>query len=482
MTTTRRTFVKTTAALGAFALTAKSYGQVVGANERMNVGVIGLNGRGQDHFNGLNPYVTALCDCDQQVLEKRAAEFKKKYDKEVVQFIDYRELIASSDIDAVSIATPNHTHSIIGIEAAKAGKDVYVEKPVSHNVWEGRQLANAAKKYERIIQCGTQSRSSPSLKRAVKFVRDGNLGKIQFAMGTCYKPRKSIGKLDQALNIPDHINYDLWCGPAEKRDLYRPRLHYDWHWDFNTGNGDMGNQGIHQMDIARWFLGESTISPKVISIGDRVGYQDAADTPNSQTVFHAYENAPLIFETRGLPKSKQYQDNRWGSSMDNYRGSRIGVIVQCEGGHVVIPNYTSATAFDADGKEIRKWASGGNHYENFAEAVKERDPGKLNAQIAEGHISSALCHTGGVSHQVGTKCTLDDIKQAIDGDELFVESFNRLVEHLQANEVNLDGESLTLGKILEFDVQSETVTNDEAANKLMSREYRSEFDVEGVEA
>lgn len=480
MSSSRRTFLKFSAAATALSLPAISYGRIIGSNERLNVGVIGLNGRGRDHFRGLNKYVTAFCDCDKKVLEKRAAEFKEKYGKEVKQFVDYRELVARDDIDAVSIATPNHTHSIIGIDAAKNGKDVYVEKPVSHNVWEGRQLANAARKYDRIIQCGTQSRSSPSLKRAVKFVRDGNLGEIKYAVGTCYKPRKSIGKLNAPLDIESHIDYDLWCGPAEKRKLYRPNLHYDWHWDFNTGNGDMGNQGIHQMDIARWFLGETTISPRVISIGDRVGYDDAGDTPNSQTVLHAYEKAPLIFETRGLPKAKQFQDNRWGSSMDNYRGSRIGVIVQCEGGYVVIPSYTAATAFDSDGKEIRKWSAGGDHYANFVDAVESRDASKLNAEIVEGHISSALCHTGGVSHQVGEKCTTEEIAKAIEGNDVFTESLHRLLQHLKANEIAMEGEALTLGATLDFNVEDESVTNNETANKLMSREYRDDFMIQKI--
>ena len=200
-------------------------------------------------MNGLKEHLVALCDCDENVLNKSAT------DKDVQKFIDYRKLLEDKNIDVVSIATPNHQHSIMGIRAVMAGKHVYVEKPVSHNVWEGRQLSEAQTKFDRVIQCGTQSRSSPSLQKAVKWVQAGELGKILYAVGTCYKPRKSIGKLDKPLQVPKHINYDLWCGPAEKRSLFRPKLHYDWHWDFNTGNGDMGNQGIHQMDIARWFLG-----------------------------------------------------------------------------------------------------------------------------------------------------------------------------------------------------------------------------------
>ncbi|MDG2013537.1 MAG: Gfo/Idh/MocA family oxidoreductase, partial [Pirellulaceae bacterium] len=348
---TRRTILKSSAlATGAaIAAPALSYARICGSNEKIRAAVIGLNGRGQDHMRGLKEHLVAVCDCDQAVLGNRSK------DLDVKQYVDFRKLLEQKDIDVVSIATPNHTHSLIGIKAIEAGKDVYCEKPVSHNVWEGRQLVNAAKKHDRVVQCGTQSRSSPALQEAVQYVRDGKLGDIQYAIGTCFKPRKAIGKLEKPLNIPDSVDYDLWCGPAEKRSLYRPRLHYDWHWDFNTGNGDMGNQGIHQMDIARWFLGYQTVSPRVLSIGGRLGYEDAGDTPNTQTVIHDYQPAPLIFETRGLPKSKKFQEKGWGGNMDDFRGSRIGVIVQCENGYVVIPSYSGATAFDNENNELKKW-------------------------------------------------------------------------------------------------------------------------------
>ncbi len=472
MSFNRRSFLKSGVAAGAaISMSPAAYGRVIGANEKFRCAVIGLNGRGKDHLNGLGDHVVAYCDCDEAVLNQRAKN------KDVEKYVDYRKLLANKNIDAVSIATPNHQHSIMGIEAVMAGKHVYVEKPVSHNVWEGRQLANAQQKYDRVIQCGTQSRSSPSLQAAVQFVRDGKLGKINYAMGTCYKPRKSIGKLDKPLEIPASVNYDLWCGPAEKRSLYRPKLHYDWHWDFNTGNGDMGNQGIHQMDIARWFLGYDTVSPRVLSIGGRLGYDDAGDTPNTQTVIHDYPGAPLIFETRGLPKAKKFQSDGWGQNMDNYRGSKIGVIVQCENGYVVIPSYSSAVAFDHDGNEIRKWGGGGNHYQNFIEAAQANDQSQLNGPILAGHLSSALCHTGGVSHQLGKHTALKDIEASLASEsELFRESFQRMVEHLKANEVDVEeGAALTLGAELIMDPATEQVTNNEQANRMMTRDYRAGF-------
>ena len=429
----RRQFLKTSstaAALSAISMPALSYGRVLGSNEIVRCAVIGLNSRGRDHIRGLGKNVVAYCDCDEKVLNKRAEG------KDVQKFVDYRKLLEDKSIDAVSIATPNHTHSLIGIQAADAGKHVYCEKPVSHNVWEGRQLVNAAERFDKIIQCGTQSRSSPSLKAAVAYGRSGKLGKIQYAIGTCYKPRRSIGKLDSPLSIPSELDYDLWCGPAEKRDLYRPKLHYDWHWDFNTGNGDMGNQGIHQMDIARWFLGYDTISPRVLSIGGRLGYEDAGDTPNTQTVIHDYPGAPLIFETRGLPRAKAFQKpDKWnGRFMDEYRGSRIGVIVQYENGYIVIPSYTDAIAYSSENEKLKEWHGGSSHYQNFIDAVKANDSKMLNGPIIEGHLSSALCHTGGVSHQMGANVAVDEIESELAGESDIFRGF------VQTDGASLEGQ------------------------------------------
>lgn len=474
MNSDRRRFLQASAAATA-ALSLRVAGTSAAGSDAddVRVAVIGVKGRGGDHIRGLKKNVVALCDVDAKFLEGRAHGLREG-GRTIDTYTDFRKLLERDDINAVSIATPNHLHALIGILAAQAGKDVYVEKPVSHNVWEGRQLAQAARKYKRIIQCGTQSRSSPSLHEAVKFVRAGNLGEIQYAIGTCYKRRGSIGKLDKPLEIPQHINYDLWCGPAAKVDLYRPRLHYDWHWDFNTGNGDMGNQGIHQMDIARWFMGEDKVSKRVLSIGGRVGYEDAGNTPNTQTVLHVYDKAPLIFETRGLPRKSG------SNKMDRYRGSGIGVIVQCERGHVLVPSYTSATAYDLDGTVIKEWKGGGDHYANFLTAVASRNPDDLNAEVLEGHLSSALCHTGGVSHQLGKQATADEIRETIKSEPLFTDSFERMVGHLWANGIDVDEPVLTLGSSLEMDQTAESFTNMDEANALVRREDRAPFTVPEV--
>ncbi len=461
MTISRRRFLQTTSvATAASVLAVHSSVSASEKGDDIRVAVIGCGGRGGAHISAFRNSIVALCDADEKTLEDRHKQLKNS---KIEKYTDYRKLLESKEIDVVSIATPNHQHSIMGIAAAQAGKDVYVEKPVSHNVWEGRQLVNASRKYDRIIQCGTQSRSSQSLMEAVKFVRDGSLGKILYAVGTCYKRRATIGKLDKPLEIPSHIDYDAWCGPAAMVPIYRPRLHYDWHWDFNTGNGDMGNQGIHQMDIARWFLGEPALSPRVMSIGGRVGYDDAGNTPNTQIVYHDYEKAPLIFETRGLEKDI------------NYRGSRVGVVIQCEEGHVVVPTYSSAIAYDADGKEIKKWSGGGNHFNNFLDAVRSRKRSDLNAEVLEGHLSSALCHTGNISHQVGRKASARDIEAECKSDPQLAASFERMAKHLAANEIDIEASVLTLGEWLEMDTAAELFTNSDQANTLVTREYRKPY-------
>lgn len=492
MPLSRRNFLAATAAsVGGLALADTSSAFTQDATD-LRIAVIGFNNRGSRHIENFKNRVVALCDVDEQVLQKKARQLKDEWGQSVDTFTDFRRLLERNDIDAVSIATPNHTHALIAVAAAQAGKHVYVEKPVSHNIWEGRQMVAAAQRYNRIIQCGTQSRSSRSIQQAVAFVRSGQLGKIQYALGTCYKPRRGIGKSDQPFQFPSHVDRDLWLGPASDEPFYRPQNnsagsynpHYDWHWDFNTGNGDMGNQGIHQMDIARWFLGENRLAPRVISIGGRLGYDDAGNTPNTQVSYYDYHAAPLIFETRGLPRSKAAQ-RHWGDSMDQYRGSTIGVIIQCEQGHVFVPNsYAEAIAFDREGKELRRWEGGGNHYDNWLSAIQAGDAGKLRANILEGHLSSSLCHLGGISHQLGEKLPAAAITERIQGNPLLSSSFDRMAAHLRANDVDIDGmqEALTLGPWLQLDTETEIFTNSDQANQLRSREQREPFVIPHLES
>ena len=483
---TRRVFVKgSLVSAAALTIPATITRNVLGANDEINAAVIGVNSRGGSHIGALQRQsgvaITSICDADQNVLDRTVKSLEARNKKEVKGYQDIRKMLDDKELNVITVATPNHWHSLMAIWAMQAGKDVYLEKPVSHNVWEGRQAVKAARKYKKICQTGTQSRSSRrGIGGAVEYVQSGKLGKIQYAVGTCYKPRKSIGKLDKPLEIPSNVDYDLWCGPAAKVDLYRPRFHYDWHWDFNTGNGDVGNQGIHQMDIARWFLGETTLSPRVLSIGGRLGYDDAGNTPNTQVVFHEYEKAPLIFEVRGLPR----EGLDWGKGMDNYRGSGVGVIGQCEGGHVVIPNYYSASAHDTKGERIESWREGDPmtaHVGNFIDCVRSRKHTDLNADIEEGHLSSALCHTGNISHVLGKTMTADQIKDVVKGNKVYTDSYERMADHLGKNGIDIKGKTLTLGAWLDMDGKAEVFKNNAAANKLLTREYRKGYEVPDID-
>lgn len=504
MSVTRREFLGTSAAAASAAALGLSFASRAFAQDTADIRVaqIGFNGQGKGHIRHNHRNLVALCDVDEHVLRERAGAIQEQDGKTLDTYTDFRKMLERQDIDAVSIATPNHTHAWIAVAAAQAGKHVYVEKPAAHDIWEGRQMIQAARQHNRVMQCGTQSRSSSSLHEAVAFVRDGGLGKIEYAVGTCYKPRPSIGKRDQPLEIPSYIHYDLWCGPAEKRELYRDKLHYDWHWDFNTGNGDMGNQGIHQMDIARWFLGEPAVAPRAISIGGRLGYEDAGDTPNTQVVYLDYDKAPLIFETRGLPRSKEAQSS-WGRSMDRYRGSQIGVVIQCENGYVLVPSYTRAIAFDRQGNQIREWSIDDDplklHINNWLSAVAANDPSRLNADIQEGHLSSALCHLGAISHQLGSAAPAGEIMEQVKSNDLLSNSFDRMASHLRANGVEIDGRGggrrgrqrrseegeadaaatgsfLTLGQWLKIDPTTERFTGDgaDAANEHRARSNQRE--------
>ncbi len=476
----RRSFLKTSLlSTAALSLSPRLRAASAGANSDIRIGVVGFNGRGQDHIGNYlkqpGARIVALCDVDSKVLDKGVTQLKAK-GQEVTPFQDLRKMLESKEIDAISIATPNHWHSLAAIWAIQAGKDVYVEKPVSHNVWEGRQLVKAAEKYQRIVQMGVQSRSAFGIAAAIEWAKAGNLGKLIYARGLCYKRRPSIGNTEGAQPIPESVDYDLWCGPAEKQDLHRKNLHYDWHWVWDTGNGDLGNQGIHQMDIARRFTGEMALAPKVFSVGGRLGYVDDAETPNTMFVFHDYEKAPLIFEVRGLPEKSDAKE------MDKYRGASVGVVVQYEKGHILVPNYNDAIAYDTDGKEIQKFGRGKdspadaeNHYANFLAAVRSRKAADLHGQILDGHISSALCHTGNISYRLGKKTAPEAIREKIKGHKEASESFERLAAHLDANGVDITKDQLALGEFLKMDPTTEKFVGNADADKLLTRDYRAPF-------
>ena len=493
----RRTFLKSTlATTAALSLPARIRAQAPGANEDIRVAVIGFNGRGGDHIGNYMKVkgvrLVALCDVDAKVLEKGKAQLLQK-GADVTTYQDIRKLLESKEVDVISIATPNHWHALGAIWGCQAGKDVYVEKPVSHNVWEGRQLVKTADATNRIVQMGVQSRSGVGLANALAWLKSAPLGKLKYARALCYKRRASIGKVTAETPWPADIDKDLWHGPAEVLPLMREKLHYDWHWVWNTGNGDLGNQGIHQMDIARRFLGEDALSPAVWAVGGRLGYVDDGETPNSLIVFHDYKAAPLIFEVRGLPGKSGAKD------MDRYRTSPgVGVLVQYENGYVVCPDYNNAAAYNNKDELLRTFGNppvpkdvvkaaefeavpseGGaqaeNHYANFIKAVRSRKVADLHGKIIDGHISSALCHTGNISCRIGKQAAPEAIREKLKASAEAMDSFDRLAAHLAANEVDISMEKLALGEFLKMDPQTEKFHGNAAADKLLTREYRAPY-------
>jgi predicted dehydrogenase len=367
---------------------------VAGPNDVLRVAVIGVRGRGREHISGFaalpDARITTICDVDRNVIGKAMKQVAGRNGGEPAYQQDLRRVFDDPNIDAVSIATPNHWHALAAIWACQAGKDVYVEKPVSHNISEGRRTVEAARKYGRVVQTGTQCRSHKGMQDAIAFLRNGGLGQLYMARGLCYRDRPSIGNQPDG-TPPTGLDYDLWTGPADLRPFNPNRLHYNWHWFWNTGNGDLGNQGIHQMDLARWGLGKTELPRAVQAAGGRLGYHDQAETPNTQLVALEYDDCLLQFEVRGLPTNDE-------------RGAKVGVLFFGTEGVLAITSYSRWQTYLGPKGEKGPGGDGeGDHFANFVAAVKARDPRRLHADIEEGHISSALCHLGNIAYRLGRK-------------------------------------------------------------------------------
>ena len=444
----------------------------LGANEEVRIAIVGLRSKGNHHIELFKQVpgvrIVALCDVDRTILAERA---RQHFDGKVGQHVDYREVLDRKDVDAVCLATPNHWHALGAVWACQAGKDVYVEKPVSHNIWEGRQIVNAARKYKRIVQAGTQSRSSLGTQEFIADLHAGMYGKIKVARGLCYKQRDSIGKVSGAQAVPAHIDYHLWAGPRSPEPVMRRQFHYDWHWQWPFGNGDLGNQGIHEMDLCRWAIGKQELPRRVISLGGRFGYDDDGETPNTQVVILDYEPAPIVFEVRGLP------DEAGGKRMSNYRGGQVSMVIECEAGSFVGTN--GGIFRDHDGKRVKAYPGGLglHHHVNFIDAVRSRKESDLHGAITDGHLSSALCHMGNISHRLGDAIPLEQLKEQCGRGDLQAEVFERLLTHSLVHEKDFTRRPMILGPQLAFDPAAEHFTGEFSAqaNDLLKDEYREPF-------
>lgn len=460
---TRRDFLSTTGKVsaGVFAAGVLSSCQkstayappakVIGANDRINVGIVGLRGRGwnlaDDIRNIKNVHLKALCDVDGNVLEQRIAQVNKDNNYKPDGYKDMRKMFEDPDIDAVIFATPNHWHALCAIWACQAGKHVYVEKPCCHNVWEGRKMIEAARKYNRVVQVGFQNRSIGNVRNAMKFLRDGGIGDVYMARGLCYKPRDPIGTVKDGIGTgPDYeyfagnqpgeqysaeymanVDYDIWTGPADLMPFSYNRFHYNWHWNWNYGSGDIGNQGPHQFDIARWGLGKNEHPVKVSSFGGYYGIPCDQQTPNNQTANIEYaDGKQLVFEVRGLYTNAEDEIT-------------IGNLFLGTKGWMHVDGGTWKTYFGrknepgpgSESKDVEAdpmnlaGAGAGGHMGNFIAAVRSGKPSDLTCDIEEGFKSSILPLLANASYRVGESLEFDGKSETFKG-------------HRQANQIIKD--------------------------------------------
>ena len=466
---TRRNFIGSMAMAGtAFAISGtKSSGRIIGANDTIRIGVAGLHGRGGSHVSvwlGMEDVQIAyLIDPDTRTYGShlKKLEGKGKPAPKAVQ--DIRVALEDKDLDAISIATPNHWHALMTIWACQAGKDVYVEKPCSHNIHEGRVAVEAARKYNRIVQHGTQGRSGDLGARMAEYARSGALGKLLVSRGLCYKRRASIG-FKEPKSPPSEVDFNIWLGPAPELAYHENLVHYNWHWFWDTGNGDIGNQGVHEMDKARWAIPGATLPKSVIALGGRFGYTDQGQTANTQIAIFDYGQTQLIFEVRGLPTEK-------------FEGEAVGNTYHFEAGTFAGNKFTPKNQDKpVEVPKVRiPRGPGSSHFGNFIAAMRSRKVSDLNADILEGHYSAALCHLANMSYRLGEDVPFNPKTKTFGDNKEAYETLARMEGHLTINGLQLDGTKYRLGRKLVVDAKTETIMNDSEANKLLTRNYRKPF-------
>lgn len=422
----RRTFLSTTGAVLAATTATSTTARAASPNDTVRAAVIGVNGRGRIHIEQLKKLkgveLVLLCDPDEQVLTERAAEIEKTYGHKVETETDMRRVFDRKDIDVVTIATPNHWHSLATIWACQAGKDVYVEKPGSHNLFEGRQMVEAAKKYKRIVQHGVQLRSSIAIQEAVQHLRDGTIGDVYMARGLVFRWRPTIGKKTPT-PVPKTLNWDLWQGPAEAREYSQRYVHYNWHWHWDYGNGDVGNQGIHETDLCMWGL-DVGLPTEIMAMGGKFLWDDDKETPEVLTTCYNYPDRKKMI---------QFEVRHWCTNSE--QGAEVGNIFYGSKGILVVKNYGSYKIYlgrmKTPGPERTEKGETERHFENFINAVRTRDSKSLNGPVQTAHLSSGLAHLGNIAYR--------------------------------------------LGRQLKFDPKTETFVNDDEAATMLTRDYRAPY-------
>ena len=454
------------------------------ANNRVRIAIAGIRSQGNGHINqfqGLPEVdVVALCEPDQEILDQRLGELRKRRnlgddDTELRGYRDVRRALERKDIDAVVIATPNHWHALMTIWACQAGKHVYVEKPVSHSIWEGRKMVEAARKYNRIVQAGTQQRSCPAVQECARDIQAGRWGKVQWLHCSKLDARATIGKVTEPQPVPEQIDYNLWAGPAPMTPVMRKQFHYDWHWQWNWGDGEMGNWGIHYIDDFRHILGWNDVPTKVIAAGNRFLWDDNGETPNMHFALFDYDGVPVVVDIRNLPDPE-----RGGDRGALFLGARGGNYIQCEAGHVSIARG-GGWAFDRDGKRVHQYKGDGGraHAPNFISAIRNGDPKELNADIEVCHLSTVVCHQANLAWRVGAKATVDQARAAMKQHGDALNTLNDMLEQLGDNRVDLTRTPLMVSAQLAYDRRQErfTGTGAEEANRHVRVPYRPGFEI-----
>ena len=388
---------------------------VKGANDRIRIAVLGVNGRGQTHVDEImkiskeyNVELAALCDPDMDILQKRTEKVKSKYGKNIRIEQDFRKIYDDKEIDAVALATPNHWHALQTIWACQAGKDVYVEKPATHNIYEGRKMIEAAYKYNRIVQHGVQLRSSVAIREAIEHLKNGLIGRVYMSRGLVYRWRPNIGNKGISQK-PTGLDYDLWCGPAPMVPFTKNLVHYNWHWHWNYGNGDVGNQGIHQTDLCMWGLGVDYLPERITSMGGKFLWDDCKEVPEIQTSIYHYPKEKKII---------QFEVRNWCTNLED--GAGVGNIFYGDKGYMVIKGYDTYETYLGEKREKGPSRSEGGeltrHFQNWVDAMRARDMSIQNGPVQTGHLSSALAHLGNISFRLGKQLQFDPVAERFIGD------------------------------------------------------------------
>lgn len=472
-TQSRRTFLKraaTTAGLTtAFTISGtKASGRVVGANDRVRVAVAGIHGRGRSFLSGFRGMkdveIAYLVDPDSRLFASRSEYVSSKTDYTPTCVQDVRRALEDKDLDAIAIVTPNHWHALMAIWGCQAGKDVYVEKPCSHNLFEGRQIVAAARKYDRLVQHGTQRRSDPKWIQLTNDVRNGKYGKLQTAYAYDCRPRPSNG-IEQPEAPPAELDFNLYLGPAPEQEYRSNLVHYRWHWRWDFGNGEIGNLGSHDLDVCRLAMPEGAAPKSVLSLGGRFGYEDQGQTPNTHlTVFDCGE-VQLVHQARGLVKKED-----WKITVEYHTDEGVvrdgKFFADGKGDGVPIDNPPLLNAPE----------QGPTHMRNFIDCVRSRKREDLTAEIIEGHRTTSLVHLGNTSYRLGEQVSFEEATKAISDHAVMSESFDDIKRHLSDTaKVDVTNTPCQLGRALSYDAEAEEFTNSPEANALRRREYRAPF-------